>query len=134
EREPHDENAGRTRGLALALEAYEQLRVLASREARVIRRPLRHPADPRMRHDRAFARRERAREDREQRRLAGAVRADERDRLAGKELEVGGSERFHLAEPARDPQRAHERGRHVVEVAGGVSGGTTSTSTATGAW
>ena len=47
--------------------------------------------------DRAAARRERAREQREQSRLAGAVRADERDELAGRKLEVGRPERDAIA-------------------------------------
>jgi len=44
-----------------------------------MRGPLRHPADRCIRSDDAFARFDRTRENREQRRLARAVRSDERD-------------------------------------------------------
>ena len=90
------------RGRAGLLRARRRAEVLERRQPPVVRRALRHPADALRTLDRAFARLERAREDREERRLAGAVRADERDHLAGGELDVRRLERHARPEAARN--------------------------------
>ena len=59
--------------------------------------------------DRALVRRQRAGEDVHQRRLAGAVVPDEAQDLAGPDLEVGGPERLHRAEPLGDAVQCYER-------------------------
>src|SRR6185437_11468928 len=102
----------------------EELEVLARRQPRVVRRPLRHPTDPRPHIDRPLARLERTGEQRKKRRLARAVRADERDRLSGDELEICRRERDDVAVAARDACRAD----HGAAGAAGLStlSGTTS--------
>src|SRR2546423_6059180 len=62
--------------VAYAFEACKELEVLARRQPCVVRRALRHPADARLHVDGSLARVEGAREQREQRGLARAVRAD----------------------------------------------------------
>jgi hypothetical protein len=76
-----------------------------------VRRSLRHPADPDPLAAANFPFRglERAGEEREERRLAGAVRADQRDDLARSQLEVERRERELRAEAARDTTRPDER-------------------------
>ena len=82
--------------------------VLARREAPVLRGPLRRPADRGRRRGRtrpARRRRQRAREQREQRRLARAVRAEQDDDLARRDVEVGGLERDARAVAPRHAAR-----------------------------
>ena len=77
-------------GIGELLEPREQPQVLGHRQLRVERRLLRHPADLAGRAvsiSPSVGGRTPG-EDREQRRLAGAVRADDRDQLAGLELEA----------------------------------------------
>ena len=89
--------------------------------------------------DGALARLQGAGEDREQRRLACAVRADERERLARGHVEIGGLERDVVAVPAGHTARAGADGCNRA-LRRGSSTGTTgggfcsiSTSTGTGA-
>ena len=96
-----------------ALEPAEELEVLARRQPPVLRGPLRDPADlwRRLRRlDPALARREGAREEGEEGRLAGAVRPDEGDDVAGQEIEVRALESDPPAEAARDAAGGEERG------------------------
>ena len=89
-----------------------------------MRGPLRHPADldPVAPLDVPLARLERAREEPEQRRLAGAVRSDERDRLASAQLELRRLQGDARAEaPARAAGR--EEGRRVAHRAAAAGGG-----------
>jgi hypothetical protein len=115
------ERGGRGGRVGLVLQAREELEVLARREAAVERGPLRCPADPRILRplDRALARVERPGEEREQRRLAGPVRPDERDDLAGRDDEVGRRQGEVAPEAARDATRAQD---HRSAAAGGASG------------
>src|SRR5262249_39235758 len=91
-----------------ALELRKQLEVLPCREPRVVSGPLRHPADARAHLDDAPARLEGPGEQPEERGLAGAVRADEGNRPAGKELDGHGCKRLNVAEAARDRDSADE--------------------------
>ena len=93
------------------LEAGEELEVLPRGEVPVERGPLRRPArrargaadlDP------PLARAQRPREDAEQRRLPRAVRPDEREHLAGRDLDVGRLERNARAVAPRDPVRREQ--------------------------
>jgi hypothetical protein len=84
----------------MAVEPREELEVLPRRQPAVDGRPLGRPADGRAGLDDALARVEGAGEDRQQRRLAGAVRPDQRDELAHAQLEVAGSEHLAVAEAA----------------------------------
>src|SRR5262249_55879092 len=129
--------------VVLALEPREQLEVLARREPSVLGRPLRRPADARALAplDRPDAGLERAGEQRQERRLARAVRADERQRLAVPQLELDRLERAPVPEPAAGPARGEQRRRRGQRraAAGGSSGGGSgaiglvcSTSTSTG--
>src|SRR5437868_2926261 len=61
----------------------------------------------------------------QQLRLPGAVRPDQRDCLAGPELEVRRLERVRRAEAACDPVRAEEPavGAHLAAAAGGSADG-----------
>src|SRR5206468_4143270 len=104
---------GRARRIGVALEPREELEVLARREPTVQSRALWHPADARTGSplDRALARRQRAREEREQRRLPGAVRADNRDDVALAHLEIGRAEGEPVAEGASRSSGREER-RH----------------------
>jgi hypothetical protein len=72
---------------------------------------LRNPAGPDAGHalDAARARLERAGEERQQRRLAGAVRPHERERLASVQLEIERVERHPRAVAAPDAVRAEEQ-------------------------
>jgi hypothetical protein len=104
---------GRPAGVLHALEPAEELEVLARRQPPVLRGPLRDPADLRRRLrrlDPALAQREGAREEGEERRLAGAVRPDEGDDVAGQEIEVHALKSDPLAEAARDAAGGEERG------------------------
>jgi len=78
--------------MRLAFEPPEQLEVLASRQAIVERRSLRHPADTHVLDtlDRSRARLERAGQERQQGRLSCAVRADERECLRRTNVDGGG--------------------------------------------
>ena len=99
-----------------ALQAREELEVLAHREPRVDRGLLGNPADPRActaplapdAHG-ARARRLDAREDREQRRLARAVGADHRDELARVRLEVDAAQGLALAVALGDAPHREQR-------------------------
>src|SRR5439155_6283868 len=92
----------------------------------VQRRPLRDPADPCAVHSlhSAFAWIQRPCEHREQRGLARAVRADERERLPSADVDVGPLERDLRTEPARDAARTQERlaGTHLLWAAVSVGG------------
>ncbi len=114
--------------VARALQRREQPQVLARREARVERRPLRHPAHARGGAvgpgDGARARAGDPGEDREQRGLAGAVGPQQGDRLPGAEVEVDAVEgrevAIEAAQPASPPasgRRARSRGRSGREPA-----------------
>ena len=105
----------------LAFEAREQLEVLTSRQAVVERSALRHPADLHIVDtlDGSGARLERAGEQRQQGRLPRAVRADQRERLAGIHVHVSGLERDLRAETARDRSRAQHRLAQRLAAAGG---------------
>ena len=98
-----EEPLGLGLGVREPLEAREQAQVLARREAPVQGRALRHPARVALRRplDRALARRRRAGQHLEQRRLAGAVGSEQRDRLAAAHVEVDGAQR--LAPPVAPP-------------------------------
>ena len=97
-----------------------------------MRGPLRHPPDaqPVPVLDATGARFERSGENREQRRLACAVRPDERDGLALGELEIGRLERDKGTEAARDADRAKQR--QGVAARAGASGGASTSTTSTG--
>jgi hypothetical protein len=91
-----------------ALEPRKELQVLTRRQTAVLRGPLRDPSDARRRLgqvDRAFGRRDRAREDREERRLPRTVRSYERDGLAAADLERRRDESVVGAVPAADAAR-----------------------------
>ena len=92
-------------------QAGEELEVLARGEPAVERRPLRHPAHLRGGGDAAAARAKRAGQDREQRGLAGAVRAAECDHLAGADLQVGRLEHDAAPEPPGHAAGGEERRR-----------------------
>ena len=112
--ERREQRLGRGTRVVLALEPREQLEVLAGGEAPVVRRPLRHPADARRPSRRStvpVARPQRPGEDREQRRLARAVRADEREHLAVPDLELDRLERDVVAEAPADAARREQRRR-----------------------
>ena len=88
--------------IAGLLEPREELEILPRREPPVVGGPLRHPARAHTLGplDRALARLHRAGEDREQRRLAGAVRPHQGQGLAPVHLEIGRRQRDVLAESA----------------------------------
>src|SRR5581483_4742638 len=109
------------------LERCEEPEVLERREAPVVRGPLRHPADAGRTLDAAFARLECSGEDREQRRLPGTVRPDERDHLACSKLEIHGLEGNARSESPRDPSRREQRHERSA-----ACGSTSPTSTGTG--
>src|SRR5439155_8400249 len=107
----------------------------------VLSGPLRRPADarPGLPLDDARRRLEGARKQRQQGRLASPVGADERDRLAVRELEIGRCEGEPRAEaPRRRPGREQRRmAVHLLAAREGVisvgaSGAAVSTSTGTG--
>jgi len=125
----------------LCSEPREQLEVLARRQAPVLSGTLRRPTDARAGPSLDDARRrlERARKQRQQSRLAGPVRADERDRLAVRQLEISRCEGEPRAEaPRRRPGREQRRTTvHLLAAREGVisvgaSGAAVSTSTGTG--
>ena len=91
----------------LALEPREELEVLARGQSSVVRRPLRRPADAQILEslDLSLRRIESTGQHGQEGRLAGAVRAHERDRLARRDGEVGGRQRQFAAEPPRDSAR-----------------------------
>jgi hypothetical protein len=89
------------------LQPREQAQVLAHRQLRVDRRLLRHPADLAAVERHPSGRRpQRAREDLQQRRLAGAVRSDDRQQLAGRRAERDVLERAPRAVGLRQRLRA----------------------------
>src|SRR5207249_11398823 len=122
------------RVVCLAFEAREELQILARRQAVVQGRPLRDPAHGRVVDslDVAFARLQRPREKREQRRLSRAVRTDEGDRLPAGDIDVGRLERDLRTEPARNAARAQERLADGQRRAAAGGGGAGSSPTSTG--
>jgi len=94
-------SAARRIGSSDVLQAGEQAQFCSDRELGVHRRPLRDPADPRRRPgslvDRAAVGPLRLREDRQQRRLPGAVGPDDRQQLAAGDVEA------HVAHAWRSP-------------------------------
>src|SRR6266487_1575895 len=129
--EPDEELLRHPRVMGLVFESPEQLEVLASRQAVVERRALRHPADPDAVDtlDRPGARLERAGEQREQGRLPRAVRADQRERLAGTNVDAGRLERNLRAKTARDLARAQDGVAQRLAAAGGGFASSKPTST-----
>ena len=101
------------------LEPREQPQVLGDRQLRVQRRLLRHPADLLcgMR-DLALGRRQDPGEDREQRRLAGAVRPDDRDQLPGVQLEADSVQRGPRAESLGQERTASVAAAAVARCSG----------------
>jgi hypothetical protein len=113
--EPDESVCGLNR-IGDSLEAGEELEVLPGRETRVMGRTLRYPPDlgtgvvlapP---DQLSLTRRERAGEDREQGRLAGAVGPDESDRFRGVDVEGRRGERDNPPVTARDTAGAQEYG------------------------
>ncbi len=81
------------------VEAGAQRQVLVDREVLVEREALRDEAERHVVPDEAAGRRlEEARDDPEERRLAGAVRPDEREQLAARDLEIEAAQRRAAAE------------------------------------
>src|SRR5262249_59063577 len=102
--------------------------VLARREPAVLRRALRRPADSRALAplDAPGARLECAGEQREQGRLAGAVRADQREGVPVPDLELDRLERRALAEAAAGAAGGEQRGargQRRAAAGGGARGG-----------
>ena len=108
----------------LAFESREQLEVFPRRQAVVERRALRHPADLHLVDtlDRSGARLECSGEQRQQRRLPRAVRADQSKRFACIDVHISGLECNLRAETARDGSRAQHRAAQRPSAA--LSGGT----------
>jgi hypothetical protein len=95
-------------GVPSSLEACEEREILAGAQTAVLRGTLRHPPDPRGRlppDDDAVTRIERPGEDGEKGRFPGAVRADERERASGSNLDRRRLERGSRAEAAGDSTR-----------------------------
>ena len=99
-------------GLRHAREPCEELEVLARAEPAVERRALRHDADLALigSLDGARAGVGRAGQQREQRRLAGAVRAEQRKAIARRQREVDRAEHLPLAEALDQPRAGDQRG------------------------
>ena len=105
-------------GSSRLLEGGEQAQVLAGREARVERRLLGHPADARGHPvgpgDGALAGAADPREDRQQGGLPGAVRPEQRDRLARPQVEVDAVQGREVAVSPTEAARHKRGGPRVV--------------------
>jgi hypothetical protein len=98
----------------VALEPREQAEVLRDRELAVERRLLWDPPDLSTRaRDRAGVGALRPREDREERRLAGAVGADHRDQLAAPGLDRHRAQRHPLSEGLDEVAGLEDGGRRA---------------------
>jgi len=108
-------------GLGHAREPCEEIEVLARAQPAVERGSLRHDADlARIGPLHApAARLERAREQRQERRLARAVRPEQRKPFAGPQRELDRAEHLPPAEGLRQPRAGDQRGARAHAVAGG---------------
>jgi murein DD-endopeptidase MepM/ murein hydrolase activator NlpD len=108
-----DEARRSARGILDAFQTREELEVLPRSEPGVMRRALGHPPHSTRAVtplDAALGWLEGAGQDREERRLAGAVGPDERYRLAASDVEAGRRKGDDAPVPARDPARTQEEG------------------------